>query len=857
MGDGVAAALAVWAQLQPLLDYSPLRGKQGPNGDSGMALAPSALNGPHGHRQDGQEQLSGLEGQRFFLVSAAWLGKMRRWFKQLENVPTSNVRAEEQQEIMAAWPGPVDNSSLLDSAAQGVRLRARLVESFDYVAVGIGAWELMCQSFGVGQGCPLERGFARDGFSGEWQLEVYPITLFLCVIQDGMSIGWDSDQAELHNISRNMTLGGLFEELRKKICDSGVTASDRARQIRIHGRLYGADLEEIRVQQQAELAATSIGKCKWCNEKLEISLLVEVSDSDGSWPKNRYNRGKRPSPATSREEQVGRKRKGSTENKYYGQAQNYKTTANSVHTRSEGGQFAVAGVRGALAIPPPASAFAPIPGDKSRRVVPSGAPVSQRNDDNITQVLHNTGNSIGSVALGVCGLVNLGNTCFINAPLQCLNQAQLLIKWFIDEEKLKALIDTAAANKVAKAILPAYANLVRTQWSSQHSVVTPSGFFSRLRAVQPLLGDFRQHDAHELLILFINTLHEETNRLRKHPNSSQRSAIGAEGSVINAKNLVGGEEAAQFLMDTDMAIEQEQDLFGTSSSSMISPVNETNAFNRSFNNGTRSPMPVSSPGLSSITSGADEGSWSHRAFMAWQQWKQSNGSPVGQLMHGQYESRLQCEACGNVSSMFDAFSVLSLPIVRDSQGTVASATTLDDCLRHFTTQEVLDVGEQWICGRCQQYRCATKKITLIPNHMPELLILHLKRFDAKGDKIASLVRFPITDLDMSRYVSSECALRDPGAGDDANAVMDFENDRESMPGELNSDSLVYDLFACTKHIGSTLEGGHYVANVLCSDGTWRLMDDSTVTPLPCPPDGCDPQAYLLFYKKKAASSQMM
>lgn len=76
-----------------------------------------------------------------------------------------------------------------------------------------------------------------------------------------------------------------------------------------------------------------------------------------------------------------------------------------------------------------------------------------------------------------------------------------------------------------------------------------------------------------------------------------------------------------------------------------------------------------------------------------------------------------------------------------------------DCVRTFTKPERLGKDDAWYCSKCKEFRQATKKFDLWK--MPEVLIIHLKRFGAAGnhrDKITSLVGVPVSaGLDLSPF----------------------------------------------------------------------------------------------------------
>ena len=103
---------------------------------------------------------------------------------------------------------------------------------------------------------------------------------------------------------------------------------------------------------------------------------------------------------------------------------------------------------------------------------------------------------------GVCGLNNLGNTCFMSSALQCLSNVPTLKEAMLTMPK--------AMNA---PIIGAFSALMKTLWSGKHTVTTPSDLLLSTRDALPRFTRYRQQDAHEFLNYFLHSLHDElTNK---------------------------------------------------------------------------------------------------------------------------------------------------------------------------------------------------------------------------------------------------------------------------------------------------------------------------------------------------------
>lgn len=109
-----------------------------------------------------------------------------------------------------------------------------------------------------------------------------------------------------------------------------------------------------------------------------------------------------------------------------------------------------------------------------------------------------------------------------------------------------------------------------------------------------------------------------------------------------------------------------------------------------------------------------------------------------------------------MSIKFDSFMYLSVPIPKGRTKDPNDAPTLEECVEEFTKEEILDGENRWKCPKCKSQQRATKKIDIWK--LPSILIVHLKRFEFSdrkrgGGKIKDLIDFPLTDLNLTPYVS--------------------------------------------------------------------------------------------------------
>ncbi|KAG7349657.1 ubiquitin carboxyl-terminal hydrolase [Nitzschia inconspicua] len=130
-------------------------------------------------------------------------------------------------------------------------------------------------------------------------------------------------------------------------------------------------------------------------------------------------------------------------------------------------------------------------------------------------------------APGAVGMHNLGNSCFLNSIIQCLNHIEPLTQYFLGGEFAKEL-NTKNPLGSGGRVATAYATLLKEIWSGDYSALAPRLLKQTVASFAPQFNNSFQHDSQEFCQFLMDGLHEDCNRVISKPYVEELEGYGME-----------------------------------------------------------------------------------------------------------------------------------------------------------------------------------------------------------------------------------------------------------------------------------------------------------------------------------------
>lgn len=407
---------------------------------------------------------------------------------------------------------------------------------------------------------------------------------------------------------------------------------------------------------------------------------------------------------------------------------------------------------------------------------------------------------------GLSGLQNIGNTCYMNAVIQCFMATDIFsiylkggkfkndliigtINKIINDIRCEMRKETEDINEITielkkNKIKEGYYNsitynlykVIQGLWK-YNSIVIPYNLKEIIGNKCETFGNNDQCDSEELLTYILDQIHEETK------TDIEIDFIDIPESVYNYQHK---KQKYNILLENDNISDLEK----------INIVEEYKEYKKGKN-------------IEDII---------YKSLQFWNKYLKNNHSRIIDIFTGVYFTDIKCNECDVKSHSFEPFNVFHLPIPDNIN------ITLNECIDNYTKMEELtnENENQYYCKSCNKLTNAKQIINFW--NTPERFIIHFKRFKNNLTKNNNFIDFPLNDLSLSNNISSY-----------------VKND------------ISYDLYGVIRHLGN-FNGGHYIAytkNII--NNLWYEFNDTNVVcidPENVQSEIVNSGAYILFYKKR-------
>mmetsp|Transcript_4866 Transcript_4866/g.7930 ORF Transcript_4866/g.7930 Transcript_4866/m.7930 type:complete len:776 (+) Transcript_4866:321-2648(+) len=294
---------------------------------------------------------------------------------------------------------------------------------------------------------------------------------------------------------------------------------------------------------------------------------------------------------------------------------------------------------------------------------------------------------------GGVGLVNLGNTCYMNSIVQCLSNCADFTEYFLDQSYLQDLpqLLSSSAARGGGMMATTLAELLQRLWNSQTSVFPPRALKKMIGKANPDFKGSRQQDASELLVLLFDRLSSD---LKRPPAANDAAAAVANNKIED----IGKKEGKEGKEKKDCPVKQEK---------------EKSSY--------------------------------------WESYRKKNDSIITDLMTYVEQQTTMCLTCNKTHIINTASQVLQLSIPPSSFW--SSTVSLKDCFELYKKKEVL---EGLTCERCNRKQKKVKytRIAHLPDIL--VITLNRFRMGYySGQKVSTYVEFPLHELKLDGVIEND------------------------------------------------------------------------------------------------------
>lgn len=457
------------------------------------------------------------------------------------------------------------------------------------------------------------------------------------------------------------------------------------------------------------------------------------------------------------------------------------------------------------------------------------------------------------------GLVNLGNTCYLNSAFQMLASLDVL------------RLDESAPEEESELRKQFLGVLERVQ---RGETVNPTEFKKAIDARSPLFVGYRQQDSHEFLTTLLDLLDadykqktnegddkEDMETSQENESEELKDAADADDDENNEEQREGpasdvGESAqempssqsfATLLPSRSLSELQNDDICqllhgGSSSSSSEEPKQGATVLPQCKLIGGRAAVPLTGvTRLTSVHAVQDELAAAVPDSVQQNDQDQpaqedAGPTPIEEYFTTHVRAQLKCDSCKYTRSHIETYQHLSLDIGSESG-------SVEEGLRKFFAPENREI-------KCEKCFCETATQTLEIYKLPRALLVHCKRFIVDvspdyssityrknqspfhfGDVLSAssdgiLGEFLADDVDIPPRDEGRWSLRHVDDEDDEMGDSDVDD-------EMGDSERSYRIRSVVNHIGSSASCGHYTcdASRLYPNGErqWTRFNDSWVS----------------------------